>query len=97
MFVNFDDPICTGCGYVGEKPGPPAMSCCPERDTFTLAEIRDFGIYSIIRNSRSLLTRNPPGNEEPAMDNGHSDSPLGRSNGSPVSHTLVKTVPQPKD
>jgi hypothetical protein len=39
MGIGFDTAICLGCGHVGRRPGPPAISCCPERDTVTLHQV----------------------------------------------------------
>lgn len=33
--------ICTGCGHIGPKPPPPALSCCPERKPILIAAAPD--------------------------------------------------------
>lgn len=39
MGIKLDEEICLGCGHVGPPPEPPALSCCPERDTITLEDV----------------------------------------------------------
>ncbi len=37
--LTWDTLICTGCLHVGDKPPPPALSCCPERKPVKLAQL----------------------------------------------------------
>lgn len=39
MGIGFDTEICLGCGHVGPRPAEPALSCCPEREPVTLAQV----------------------------------------------------------
>lgn len=39
LSLGFDTEICLGCGRVGPKPPPPAISCCPEREPITLTQV----------------------------------------------------------
>lgn len=51
--LTWETLICTGCGCVGDKPAPPALSCCPERQPVTL--------YNLVKSYELYLRAEPKG------------------------------------